>query len=291
VACDVPDSGSPAPVDFGIEVPAAAISDAIANTYRDSDPTQTKLGAFVHFETNDDIAQGTMKIVARDTSQTITKRTEDANTVSFDLVENEVTYHQNDGTSQTIVRAYQLGFKKQDAPPITQTVADLMLLPAALALRNLNIPSNGRALGSPVNSQERMATPDAATPDPQATPPPVTFHRLSSWEDTGPAPAGVRQRANCLGIPQCTLRLRHVTYDMVSWQDPKGSRIHIELIISPDIPQTIGYEMTPVLSYIPGLLKSCVTQLANTGNSQTVSQTLITECQQVDDFLFQTATP
>ncbi len=309
ISCKGPtDSGGPQAVDYGPEVDVKDVGNAIANTYRDSDPTQTKVGSFVHFETDDDVGDGTLQLLTGDTSQTITNRVEDAQSITFDILETQVKYNQNNNTSSTVTRGYQIPFQKSAvaarqmaSAQSLEGVRKLYSHRVGLALQAaLRAPAAGAGAQPSIDPASPFAQPaPTAAPTPGSSPAPgptpgptpdgevkITFHHLRTWEDSGPVPPGVQARAACLGIPGCKLTTRHVNFDIVFWNIPGGDRTHVELTTSPQIPQLSGFEMAAVQPYIPGLLKSCVTQLIPLNDGHTVSTTLITECQKVDDFLF-----
>jgi hypothetical protein len=306
ISCEGPGESSPKSVDYGPEVASKDITNAIANTYRDSDPTQTKVGAYVHFETNDDVGEGALKLITGDTAQTVTNRTEDAVNVSFDIIEIHVKYHQSDNTSSTVTRGYQLPFKKHTSSSAAESsvqVADSETTQQienwlqSFAIRRVGLDLAAKPPEAKIDARALAALAAAPTPAPTPAPAPtpddqiggpikVTFHGLKVWEDNGPPPAAVKAQAGCLGIPGCSLTYRHVAFDIVFWRDPQGERTHIELTTSPQVPQVIGFEMFALIPYIPGLMKSCVTQLILVSGGRTTTKTLVTECQQVDDFLY-----
>lgn len=262
VACELDDS--PEKPDYGPEVSIDDINRAMDNLYRDSDPLQTKVGAFVHFQTKDILAGGQLVIYAADTGHTVVQKVESECFTTFHIVEKRYT-HKQDGTSDLLTRELELPIRTSWTGPCIPEEDDA----SALALP-LNLASISKL--KPASQQPR-----------------VTFHRLKEWETRGPAPDAVRARPkdnpNCLGIPNCELTYRHVSFDIVYWDTPEGSLTRLEYVVSPDIPQTSGFNMAPLFFYIPGLFKSCVTQMMSLGEGE--SQTLITECQEVVDFTYE----
>lgn len=263
-SCEFDDT--PVKPDYGPEVPVDEVLRAMENLSRDSDPLQTKVGAFVHFRTTDFFAGGQFVFYAADTGHTVVQRVDSECTTTFHIVEKRYT-HKQDGTSDLLVRELELPFRTSSEGPCAHETS-----PEALSSFILN--------SAPVL---KLAS---------AEPTRVTFHRLKEWESRGPAPEAVRDRPkdnpNCLGIPNCELRFRHVSFDIVYWDTPEGNLTRLEYVVSPDIPQTSGFNMAPLFYYIPGLFKSCATQMMSLGDGDT--QTLVTECQEVVDFTYE-ATP
>lgn len=254
-SCDL-DDGPVAP-DYGPEVSVEEIYRAIENLYRDSDPLQTKVGAFVHFRTTDTIAGGQLIFHAADTGHTVVRRVESECITTFHIVEKRYT-HKQDGTSDLLTRELELPFQTSSSGSCASTDA---VTPKALPTLKLT-------------SDEPVR---------------VTFHYLREWETRGPAPEAVRARPqgnpNCLGIPNCELTYRHVSFDLVYWDSPHGSLTRLEYVTSPDIPQISGFNMAPIFFYIPGLFKSCLTQMMPLGDGDL--ETLVTECQEVVDFTYE----
>lgn len=260
-SCELDDT--PAKPDYGPEVSVDEILRAMENLYRDSDPLQTNVGAFVHFRTTDVFAGGQFVFVAADTGHTLVQRVEEECTTTFHIVEKRYT-HKQDGTSDLLVRELELPFQTSwDGPCDPESAPELL---SSFSLKSA--PVMKLASEAPVR---------------------VTFHRLKEWESRGPAPESVRARPkdnpNCLGIPNCELRFRHVSFDIVYWDTPEGSLVRLEYVVSPDIPQISGFNMAPLFYYIPGLFKSCSTQMMSLGDGET--QTLVTECQEVVDFTYE----
>jgi hypothetical protein len=281
VGCDLSDPG-PQKVDFGPEVDGTQIGKAIQSTWQDSDPSSTQVGAYVTFETTDTIAGGTMQILSADTAQKVLRKTDDGKNIIFDLFEYKVNYHQDQSKPETLSREFELAFDKPQATTGTvtkaaPTEAEIVELVKVLS-QKVNMPVSGL---------------EATKPEDPGPPPetPITFHRLVTYEDSGPPPAGILQRdpKNCLGIPACIMRYRHVSFDIVFWHTPEGDRTRVEFISSPDAPQILGWNMTPFRPFYPGLLRTCITQLVALGEAQ--GKTLVTECQNVRDFTFTEPNP
>jgi hypothetical protein len=273
VGCDFNDQG-PQAVSYGPEVDAVQIGNAIASTWQDSDPTKTQVGAYATFETMDTIAGGTMQILTADTAQKVLGKTDDGKNIIFDLFEYKVNYHQDLSKPETMSREFELAFEKPAAAtkaiPSEKDIVQLVL-----------------ALSKQVKVQE-ATKPDDPAPAPNA---PITFHRLVTFEDQGPPPQAVLDRdpQTCLGIPNCTMRYRHVSFDVVFWHTPQGDRTRVEFISSPDAPQILGWNMTPFRPFYPGLMRTCLTQLIALDDPR--NKTLITECQNVRDFAFTDPNP
>jgi hypothetical protein len=257
-------SRSGVPVDFGPQTDAKSITTAVAKTVRDTDPTLVKVGAFGRFLTNDIIGGGTLVLTVANTSQEVTARNIANNVLTLQVMEKITEYHGNSNTPQKVTRSFQLNWQLP-----SQTT------PEVLGNDPITAPT---ALEKALHQYSSTKTTASASPG-------ATYHRLIQWEDTGPAPANVASQPNCLGLPKCQMRLRHVNFDIVVWDTPQGNRIHVELTVSPDVPQTIGFNMNPIWEYIPGLVRSCITRLVSIGTDGRNS-TLISECKDVINFAF-----
>lgn len=268
------------PVDYGPAQDPKAISVEVANLVRDSDPSQTKVGAFGRFLTTDNIGGGTLVQISANTSQEVISRTVKDNVLNMQIAENVTEYHSNSTTPQKLSRIFQFNFALP-TPTATPTPSPAPAMPlsasAAQQIADTDIQQGLHAFF--------VRTGDARAAAANAN---VTFHGLRAWEDSGPPPERVRSAPNCLGIPQCQIRLRHVVFDIVSWEIPEGNRVHIELVTSPDVPQTIGLNMSPIRDiwqYIPGLMKTCISFMVAVGTDGR-NKTLITECKEVVNFAY-----
>jgi hypothetical protein len=75
-----------------------------------------------------------------------------------------------------------------------------------------------------------------------------------------------------------------VAFDQVIWSNPTGERIRFEFVVSPEVPQTSGFNMSLLFPWYPGLMRSCVTLMVAIGGEESNAKTLLTECQNVFDF-------
>lgn len=280
------------PVDYGPPQDPKEITSEVANLVRDSDPSQTKVGAFGRFLTVDYIGGGTLVSIAANTSQEVISRTVNGDVLNMQILEKTAVYHANSTTPEKMSRVFQFNWSlpTPTPTPAPAAVSEASALAAvsqmhataaaaAEAIAATDLAKGARALFSRLSDSRALAA---------GAEPKMSFHGLRAWEDSAPPPERVRSAPNCLGIPQCRLRLRHVVFDIVSWEIPQGNRVHLELVTSPDIPQTIGLNMSPIQDiwqYIPGLMKSCISYLVAIGNDSR-SKTLITECREVVSFAF-----
>lgn len=263
-------AGTGEPVDYGAPTTSAAITTEVIKTVRDSDPSQTKVGAYGRFLTTHNIGGGTLRSLAANTSQEVTSRTVNGNIATLQILEKTSEYRSNSPTPEKMSRNFILNW---EIPSESTSPAGVQpqLTPASSGVTTAAMRSALRSYLSKTDDSDGGIK--------------VTFHRLRAWEDSGPPPERVRSQPNCLGLPQCQIRLRHVLFDLVSWDVPEGNRVHIELVVSPDVPQTIGLNMNPIWPYIPGLVRSCITRLVPIGDEGR-SKTLVEECKDVVNFAF-----
>lgn len=264
--CGMFDDPGPQKPEYGPETSIQDINGAVFAAIEDSNPLATQVGAYAIFETTDNIAGGTMKVVSSDTCQSVTSREEDDQSVTFKLLEKKYTYH-NDSTpnEKPLTREHELFMlKPKPAPSPTPPPASV----ASAFLRSVDAKLRAQA-GKPLSEQD-------------SDPTRISYHGLRSWEEHAPPPDHVRGKSNCMDIPGCLIRYRHIVFDAVYWDTSEGTRTRIDMMLSPDVPQTIGFNMTPIYHYLPGLMRSCLTQLVKIGDTET--KTLVTECQNVVDF-------
>ena len=263
------------PVDYGPEVPIANVISALKLPSKDIDPTQMKEGAFVHFQTVQIIGANEIYSVIADTGQTIKKREETDAQITFSLEEEKYSYKQGQKPDH-LVRDFNLIFDKPTKSPVGSTEVPIDPSTAlSSALAPLVVASkavSGAVFGGPVvNAQEVK----------------VTYHNLRTSLSQITPPTKVASKAGCLGLTQCQMTLHNVSFDQVAWAPSGPDRIHFEFAVSPHVPQHAGFNMSSLFPYYPGLFKSCVTLMVSVGDGH--SKTLLNECQEVVDFLFETA--
>ena len=269
VGCIVDTNPSGSPIDYGAKSTQDEVLAALSNPVRGSDPTATKLGAWVKFETTQSIAGGQVFAVVADTTQTVTERQETADVVALTIVEGRRNYKQND-KPETVSRSFNLAFEKAK-PKQLEFVSPL----EALALAQ-------QSAGPALSMLEQRVLSLMSQVQTSATP--VTYHRLRTTKVKGPPPKLVREAPGCAGLPDCQMTYNTVSFDQVIWSSPSGDRIRFEFVVSPEVPQTAGFNMSLLFPYYPGLMRSCVTLMVSIGDENSNAKTLLTECQNVFDF-------
>lgn len=266
-------------VDYGPETDVRSINKALVESISDSDLSKTKLGAYVYYETTDDIAGGQSRILSSTINQTVVERAETADTITFYLQETKRSLKAN-GKEEVLKREFELPMKKDPPSPTptpTATPATKSLAEAASGTEYSNFITDQRIRAFAAQNAQTQA----------GSEPRVSYHRLRKWDSLEAAPDWVRRRPNCLGLANCQVRLRHVAFDFVVWDSPQGDVTKLELVVSPDAPPIAGFNITPLLPFLPGLYRSCITQLVAAGDNG--ARTLVTECQSLSDFLFEQA--
>ncbi len=261
VGCSADDRGIP--VDLGPEVPREKIGGAINDMLHDASPVDTKLGAFVQFAQSQAIAGGQLFNIVSDTGHTVINCLATADARYYEIVETKFTYKTGGGYEKLTRQLPMVGLR----------------VPTALAAQT---PSVIRAPITMEKAAELYARAKNASETPNDSK--VTFHRLRSSESEGAPPLAVQRQPNCLNIPNCRVRYRTLWFEMVAWEGKEATPLLIQLVSSPDIPQVAGYKMSPVDDFIPGLVKSCLTQMVPVGDDG--AKTMLTECQDVVNFRF-----
>ena len=267
------DDGAGNSVDYGPETPIADIQKAIYQGVAGIDTTQVKTGAAVQYTTTQYLAGGQVQTLIGATVLTVTNRepiaaNEDhGEQVALTVVEHKVTFGTGSGPSQQkdtdLNREFRMVFDKQKSMSYTVQGKDAPL-----------------ALSAPPELNEF----EKAVVHAQASADHVSFHRLVTGSARGPAPLGVQQRPNCLGLPGCTMMFNNVAFDQVTWKSDGPEKIHFNFRVSPDVPQISGFNMSPIFPFYQGLTKSCVSLMVPIGDSH--EKTLLEECQEVQDFRY-----
>ena len=269
------------PVDYGPPVPITDVLNALVLPSKEIDPTQMKEGAFVHFQTVQIIGANEIYSVISDTGQTIKQRHETDAQVIFSLEEEKYSYKQGQKADH-YVRDFTLPFDKKTKTPAAPTEIPIDPTTAGTAASASASESAVKAAMAPL-----MAAMSGGTTRVKAQDVKVTYHNLRTSLEQAAAPASVARQAACLGLPQCQMTLHKVSFDQVAWYPDNTERIHFEFSVTPHVPQHAGFNMSALFPYYPGLFKSCVTLMVPVGDGH--SKTLLNECQEVVDFLFEAA--
>ena len=272
------------PVDYGPEVTAEEVMSAISAPVATSVPTETKVGAFVHFIHTQTVAAGQYTSLLGETGQGISAREDVGDAIKYTLRERRITYSQGE-VAQDLVREFNLYFDKPgstsasslsvDAGPENSTLS----LGEGVRLSEQRKAAGARLLRSFLATKDKVEQLDTK----------VTYHKLETAQFRAPPPKLVAQIPGCLGIPDCLITYNKISFDQVFWDDPAGERIHFDFVVSPNVPQTSGYNMSALFGYYPGLVNSCVTLMVAVGDGR--SKTLLTECQDVINFRFESSDP
>lgn len=250
IGCSAKEDGEP--VDYGPETTIEALENALTTPIIGIDPTQAKIGAFVHIAQVQELAGGKVSSVVSDTGQTIVGRDESESDVQYTIVQHKVTYGQQASKVSTEIK---LAFAKESVSATRSRTAT--------AFRSSSFVHQ-------LTSGSRLS-----------------YHNLRVSQTTVAPPLPVQQAPNCLGIPDCKIRLHTVSFDQVLWSGDQNERIHFDMSISPDIPALAGLEMSPLFRYFPGLMSSCVTLMIPIGDGR--AKTLLRECQEIVNFRFESA--
>lgn len=261
------------PVEVGPEVSAADLDAALTEPLASTDPTSIQLGeAFVFSETQE-IAGGAASMVLSDTSQSVIERNETANEIQLTIIQHKQTY--SNGEVRKTSTEIPITIEKGDSPAMTDkmmiapesepTVAAKSIRPEVARILNDRSPM---ALLAAVRASQNNAPTNAASPFGAR----VTYHSLKKSVAMEPPPLLVKRESNCLGIPNCELKVYRVNFDMVFWENGKPDRVHWELVMSPQAP------------YLAAMLDKCVTGLSGAATGET--RILVKQCAPVLNFRY-----
>lgn len=268
------------PVDYGPQVEAAKIIDALNTPTENMDPTAIQLGEFVAAEVTQDIALGASYSIVGDVGKTVTTREEDSLRIIYGGITHEISYKQ-DGTYQKTSKEGDFlcvskvagGCGEDLTSASTPASAAIPLKTEAVNERN---PSIFEPL-TPVRSQSALKSfgfvqPAKVLAAAAATTQAPTYHHLKTWITRERPPIRVQQSNNCEGIAGCLINLHHIEFDEVYWDKPEGTKVHYEVTMSPDV---------PFLSRNMGTCQSLLVDIGDNG-----SNILLKQCTNVFDFAF-----
>lgn len=255
------------PFSFGPESPIEDVKAALIRPLQNNDPTKIKLGEFVHFAEIQTI-NGQYESVLSDTGQTVVARDETDDYIVFTVIENRINYSQNG--QRKVSRELELPIKKSQNAPATEAETEGSVEDNSLPFNHLAYVE--RILSTDANPLKTFAEVFAVAKQER-----VTFHNLRTSFATVAPPKAVADQPNCLGIPDCKIRMNHVAFDQVIWDaNNKGEKIALEFSISEDVP------------YLANLMNKCATLMASLNNSDAASsRVLVRQCSPVLNFHFE----
>lgn len=237
-------------VDFGPEEKVSDIAEALSKPTENMNALNIQVGEYFGIEETQELAGGASASIIRDTGAVITAKTEDPNKVVFTGIIQEATY-ENDGTVSKVSREGNLLCVSKVAGACGEETSSSNVTPKMLAAA----------------APEKILSQSVKT---SATK--QTYHRLTNTVEKVSPPARVRAQTNCLGIPNCQITIHRIGFDQVYWEDEKPTRVHIEAILSSDVP------------YLSRNLSTCYTAVANVDSS--AGGVLVKQCTNVFDFRF-----
>jgi hypothetical protein len=237
-------------VDYGPQVSENSILSAISAPLANTDPTKIKVGEFVHVAETQEIPAAQVINTVSDTGQTIIDRQETSADITYTVVETKILYTQ--GSQQKSSTEFNVVVKKN-------ALTDSASMSAATVFPSSNV----RALAA-INETLHPAA--AAR---------VTYHNLRVSSAQEPPPYLVRSQSGCLGIPNCSIKVTNVSFDIVSWTGDTGERAHYEYALSADVP------------YLAQVMNTCITLMVPVSGSN--SKTLLKQCKPVVNFRFESA--
>jgi hypothetical protein len=236
--------------DFGPEEKIEDVSNALSKPTEGMNPLDIKVGEFFAIEDTQELAGGAAFAILKDTGATITGKTEDSTHVMFSGVIHEATY-QNDGSVSKVSREGNLLCVSKVQGGCGEE--------SSSSVKTLAFTSPEKLLSQAVNTKAVRQT----------------FHKLTTSVQQVQPPARVRARPNCLGIPNCLITIHRIGFDQVIWEDEKPTRVHIDAVMSADVP------------YLSRNLSTCYTAVADVDSS--TGGVLVKQCSNIFDFKFSDA--
>lgn len=265
------------PVEYGAHADPMAIQAALDAPTQGMKATSIKVGEFVAMETTQDVALGQSVSSIGATGATITDRAEDNDRIIYSGVLHQLTLG-SDGNYSKVSREGEIlcaskspcacgECKIPESPDSSATsIIGVKAEPLMPAQQRKTLASQSFA---GYKQPEKLLTAAASAVDEIL----VTYHQFSAWAAKEPPPANVASQPNCLGIPACLINVYHVNFDQVFWDTPKGTKVHVEAKMSPDVP------------FLSRNLSLCQSLLVNVGKDG--SNVLLKQCSSVFDFRFQ----
>lgn len=255
---------------FGPEVPAAEIEAALVRPMETVDAGAMKIGEFVHFaetQTINNLADA--ETVISDTGQTVVDRQETAEKITYTVVQNKITYSGNE--SRKASTELKMEVSKAATSSADEDGGGEISAPSAFSMAE-----HAKHVISGTNAPLKAMAALFAAEDVRR----ITYHNLRLSLETIAPPALVASQSNCLGIPNCKIRMHRIAFDQVAWHsDTQAEKVAFEFVMSPDVP------------YLATLMDKCATLLVPLNSEQPAESTkvLVKQCSPVLNFRWEQA--
>ncbi len=244
---------------FGPEVDPAEIEAALTRPMESVDPGAMKVGEFVHFAETQAINNRTeTEAILSDTGQTVVGKEETADRIVYTVIQNKITYSGNESrkaSTELRMEVGKLGAAGGSGPAPTGLS---MVEHARHVISGTDAPLKAMAAVFAAENERR-----------------ITYHNLRVSLETVAPPALVSSQPDCLGIPNCKIRLHRVAFDQVAWASAADAeRVAFEFAMSPDVP------------YLATLMDKCATTLVpiNSEKPAQSAMVLVRQCSPVLNF-------
>ncbi|MCM2281529.1 MAG: hypothetical protein NDI61_06755 [Bdellovibrionaceae bacterium] len=258
---------------FGPEVAPAEIEAALTRPMAEVDGSKMKLGEFVHFAETQVINNRTeAEAVLSDTGQTVVDKSELADRIVYTIVQNKIAYSANE--SRKTSTELELVIKKATS----SSYEDPQTASASSTAGAFSLREHAERVIAEENTPLKSLSAVFAAEEAARR---VTYHNLKvSLEQVAP-PAQVTSQPNCLGIPNCHIRLHKIAFDQIVWTSAtQAEKVSFEFSMSPDVP------------YLATLMNKCATLLVpiNADKPSESTKVLLSQCSPVLNFRWEAAT-
>ena len=215
-------------LDYGPENDFDEVNAALKTPLAGSDPTNIKVGEFVH-SAETQIINESFGFVISDMGLTVVERNESATEIALKLIENKITYSTNGEQRKSTT--------EKNAVIEKEVAAAVQVLAEGGAREGLRQFSDPEAAA-------------AATTTPKIR---RTFHNLKTGMRVIAPPPAVVNQANCGGIPNCQIRVYDIAFDVVDWEsEEKAKKTSYEFSMSPDVP-FLAQELNQCMTFLQAL--------------------------------------
>lgn len=265
--------------DNGPVVAADQVQKAILSAWDNADFNSTKLNEFLYIEQDQKISSLDPKVVYKEASQIIS-RTEAADSVTYKFLirsqamENgnfkPVTSFENDITAEKgspSVTNTALTPAAAEGKAFPKSVEELQKSMANGSVGVRSGAGNNHFLGVLTIQNMLGACVKGENWD-------VTCHNLQVSEGVTSPPTGVSSQQNCGGIPDCQIRFKKVSFDLVvNFKDEESGNTRTEKVV---------YDMTisPDVPYLSRLMEFCYQGMVPTATQKV----LVKLCNRVQNF-------
>jgi hypothetical protein len=258
--------------DNGPAVPADQVQKAILDAWDNADFDSVRLNEFLYVEQDQKISSLDPKVVYKEATQVIS-RVESADTIDYKFL---IRSQAMENGSFKPVTAFENNISiPKTSPSLTEippSAEEKAVFPDSVETLQKSMAKGSVGLRAGGNQSQFLGVLTvqnmllACVKDQNWD---VTCHNLQVSEGKRSAPTGVSSKPNCGGVPNCEIRYKKISFDLVvnlvdeETNTTRAEKVNYELVFSPDVPYLSRLMDFCYLGMVPTASQKVIVKICN----------------------------